>query len=362
MLRYLTAGESHGKCLTAILEGMPAGLKIDEAKINNELARRQKGYGRGGRMAIEKDTADILSGLRNGETIGSPIAVLIKNNDFLIDELPELLNVRPGHADLAGILKYKRQDARDILERSSARETAVRVAVGAIVKQFLAEIGIQIISHVVSIGNVQIDSNVTFEQALESEKSEVRCVDKEAEQEMINAIDSAKELGSSLGGIFEVIVHGHPVGLGSYVQWDRKLNAKLAYAIMGIQAIKGIEIGSAFENSGKYGHETHDEIVYDEQTGYSHKTNNAGGIEGGMSNGEDIIVRGAMKPIPTLTNGLNTVNIKTKETVKASAERSDVCAVPAACVVAEAVVAIEIANAFLEKFGGDSIEEIKSRI
>ncbi|MBU0650814.1 chorismate synthase [bacterium] len=363
MLRFFTAGESHGKCLVGILEGMVAGLKIDVEKINFDLARRQKGYGRGGRMQIEEDKVEILSGLRKGETIGSPIALSIVNKDFKIDKLAPVYNVRPGHADLAGVIKYARQDARDILERSSARETAMRVAIGSIAKQFLAHAGIDVVSHVIGIGQCVVDEPARYDEIKEfADDSEVRCCDKDAETDMKNEIDTAKENGTTVGGVFEVVVHGVPVGLGSYAQWDRKLNARLAYAVMGIQAIKGVEVGPAFDNSRKFGHEVHDEIMYDKSRGYYRLTNNAGGIEGGMSNGEDIVIRAAMKPIPTLINGLKTVNIQNKSEVKAGVERSDYCAVPAASVVGEAVVAVEIANALLEKFGGDSLGELLGRL
>ncbi len=362
MLRYFTAGESHGKCLVAILEGMVAGLDINENEINKDLARRQKGYGRGKRMDIETDVVEILSGVRKGQTIGSPISLLIKNKDFKIDELPAVVKPRPGHADLDGLIKYNRQDARDILERSSARETASRVAVGSIVRQFLSQAGITISSHVVSIGSVDVEKECDYTNLQVSLDSELNCSCEKAEKKMKQEIDKAIEQGSSVGGVFEVVVCGVPIGLGSHVQWDRKLDAKLAFAMMSIQAIKGVEIGSAFENARHFGHEVHDEIAYDERLGYYHKSNRAGGIEGGMSNGEPIIIRAAMKPIPTLKQGLKTVDIRNKKEAKAEVERSDYCAVPAASVVGEAVIAIEIANAFLEKFGGDSISEVLGRL
>ena len=335
MLRYLTAGESHGPCLTAILEGMPAGLRINKTEINRELARRQSGYGRGERMQIEHDTVQITSGLRMGLTLGSPITMIIENKDWQNwKNEPPITNPRPGHADLAGIMKYNHLDIRNILERSSARETAARVAVGAVAKRLLDKFGIEIISHVCEIGGVD-----------------------ESEELMKEKIDQAKKNGDSLGGIFEVTVKGVPVGLGSHVHWDRKLDGRLAQCLMSIQGIKGVEIGLGFAASKKTGSEVHDEITYDYN--FRRKTNNAGGIEGGISNGEDIVIRGAMKPIPTLKNALNSVDIITKKPVKAKVERSDVCVVYAASVVGEAVAAFEIANAMCEKFGGDSIKEMK---
>ena len=335
MLRYLTAGESHGPCLTAVLEGMPAGLKINKTEINRELVRRQSGYGRGGRMQIERDTVQITSGLRMGLTLGSPITMIIENKDWqnLKNESP-ITNPRPGHADLAGIMKYNQLDIRNILERSSARETAARVAVGAVAKKLLDKFGIEIIGHVCEIGGVN-----------------------KSEELMKEKIDQAKKNGDSLGGIFEVTVKGVPVGLGSHVHWDRKLDGKLAQCLMSIQGIKGVEIGLGFAASRKPGSKVHDEITYDYN--FQRKTNNAGGIEGGISNGENIVIRGAMKPIPTIKKALNSVDIITKKPVKAKVERSDVCAVHAASVVGEAVVAFEIANAMCEKFGGDSIKEMK---
>ena len=361
MLRFLTAGESHGEALLGILEGMPSGVKIDNAFLDKELKRRQGGHGRGERMKIEDDKARILSGLRKGVTIGSPVSILIANKDFSIDKLPDVKNVRPGHADLAGVLKYGLNDARSVLERSSARETAMRVAIGAVCKILLQELRIRILSHVVEIGGVESHtSSLSFEEILKNlSKSKLNCADSTSEKLMVEEIDSAKEKKDTLGGIFEVIVEGVPVGLGSYVQSDRRLDAMLAFSIMSIPAIKAVEIGEAVESAGKLGSKVHDEVFYNKTKGIYRKTNNAGGIEGGVSNGENIIVRGYMKPISTLMKGLNTIDISTKEAVKAATERSDVCAVPAAGVVGEAMAAITIANALLEKFGGDSISEIK---
>lgn len=360
MLRYLTAGESHGKALLAILEGMPAGLKISADFINGELKKRQSGYGRGDRMKIEFDTAEILSGLRNNETIGSPIAVMIKNADAGIDELPKVHSPRPGHADLAGAMKYGRRDMRDILERSSARETAARVAVGAICKILLAEFGIDIFSHVTHIGGIDVHiksltSLADIKNA--SAVSSIRCADKAAEKLILAEIDKASSEGDTLGGIFEVVVTGQPAGLGSHVEWDRKLDARLAMAVMSIQAIKGVEIGDGFSLAGRMGSKSHDEIVY-KSGKFARLSNHAGGIEGGITNGEPIILRAVMKPIPTLSKPLKSVDIITKEASRAAVERSDVCAVPSAGVVAEGVSAFEIAAALLEKFGADSLAEI----
>lgn len=359
MLRYLTAGESHGRALLAILEGMPAGLRISVDFINGELKKRQSGYGRGDRMKIESDIAEILSGLRNNETIGSPISLLIKNTDSRIDELPKIHSPRPGHADLAGAMKYGRRDMRDILERSSARETAARVAVGAICKILLAEFGIDLFSHVIHIGGIDAHTSSLALSDIKkiSSASTVRCADKAAEKLMCEEIDKASGEGDTLGGIFEVIITGQPAGLGSHVQWDRKLDARLAMSVMSIQAIKGIEIGAGFASAKRMGSKTHDEIIYQDGR-FVRPTNNAGGIEGGITNGEPIIVRAAMKPISTLRKPLKSVDIITKAGTNAAVERSDVCAVPSAAVVAEGTCAFEIAKAILEKFGSDSLAEI----
>ena len=338
MLRYLTAGESHGQCLVAILDGMVAGLRVDKNFIDKELLRRQQGFGRGDRMKIEKDRVDILSGLRKGITIGSPIAMMIKNKDFSIDRLAAIYCPRPGHADLAGAVKYNRSDVRDILERSSARETAARVSVGAVCKIFLSEIGMAINSRIVMIGGVT------------------------SQKLMHERITSALKRRDTVGGIFEITVTGAPCGLGSFTQSDKRLNARLAGALMSIQAIKGVEVGLGFESAKRFGSEVHDAIFYDKTKGFYRKTNNAGGIEGGISSGEPILLRCAMKPISTLLNPLASVNIKTKKPSKATVERSDICAVLSAAVVAEAVVAFELANAALEKFGGDSLDETKRNL
>lgn len=378
MLRYLTAGESHGPQLTAVLEGVPANLELTDEMINADLARRQCGYGRGGRMLIEKDTVEILSGVRWGKTIGSPITLCVKNRDWVNwqekmspyeihrDDKIRVTRSRPGHADLSGAMKYDQHDVRNILERSSARETAARVAVGAVAKALLSRFGITVCGFVAELGGIRANRPDLAIRALQelAASSELFTYDVAAETEMKALIDKMKEEGDTVGGIIEVVVSGVPVGLGSHVHWDRKLDARLAMAVMSIQAIKGVEIGAGFETARSPGSKIHDEIYYDsarivagETTGFYRKSNNAGGIEGGISNGEEIIVRAAMKPIPTLYKPLRSVDIVTKEPYEATVERSDVCAVPAAAVVGEAVVALEIANSFLEKFGGDTIEE-----
>lgn len=361
MLRYLTSGESHGRCLISILEGMPAGVLIDKAKIDKDLLRRQLGFGRGGRMAIERDKVQILSGVRKGRTLGSPIALLIENKDKSIDMLPVVTCPRPGHADLAGGLKYNQKDLRNILERASARETASRVAVGAIGKILLSAFDIEIISHVISLGGIDADtSGMSIKQIrIHSEKSPIRCADKIAGKLMIEQIDKTIKNKDTLGGIFEIIAIGVPCGLGSFVHYDRKLDGKLAAALMSIQAIKGLQIGLGFEASGMKGSEVHDEIFYTKKTGFFRKANNSGGIEGGVSNGQPIVIRCAMKPISTLMKPLASVDIITKKARSAAVERADVCAVPAAGVVGEATVAFELAGAMIEKFGGDALLEMK---
>ena len=373
MLRYLTAGESHGELLMGIIEGMPSGLLIRVTDIDRDLARRQTGYGRGGRMKIEKDTVKIFTGVRWGRTLGSPIGLMVRNKDWenwrdkmspdpmFLNSAEPVTRPRPGHADLAGILKYGMADIRNILERSSARETAMRVAVGAVAKRLLKEFGIDVISHVVSIGGVfsKMPQVSPEEIRKRAEASELRCSDPEAEKRMMRKIDEMKTAGDSLGGVFELIITGVPIGLGSHVHWDRKLDSRLASVIMSIQAIKGVEIGAGFGVANRPGSLVHDEILWSRKVGFYRKTNMAGGIEGGMSNGENIVLRAAMKPIPTLMKPLRSVDVLSKKPFKASVERSDVCAVPAASVVAEAVAAFEIASAMIEKFGGDSIDEMK---
>ncbi|MFQ5456081.1 MAG: chorismate synthase [Nitrospirota bacterium] len=375
MLRFLTGGESHGRLLIGILEGIPAGLEIESGDIDKELRRRQKGYGRGERMKIERDAVEIVSGVRKGKTLGVPIALMIKNRDW--DTWKEIMAIeggeikeediitrpRPGHADLPGGIKYSHKDIRNVLERASARETAMRVAIGAIAKRLLKEFGIFVISHVVEIGGIKASvKGLRKEKLLKAvENSVLRTSDKDAEERMVKKIDKAKKEGDTIGGVFEVIVTDPPVGLGSYSQWDRRVNARLAYTLMSIQGIKGVEIGMGFEASRMYGSEVHDEIFYrkGKGNGFYRKTNNAGGIEGGITNGQDIILRAAMKPIATLYKPLQSVDIVTKIPYKAGIERSDICAVPAASIVGEAVVAFEIASLIIEKFSGDSIGEMK---
>lgn len=361
MLRYLSAGESHGRCLIGILEGVPAGLKIDKKQIDKELAERQKGYGRGARMKIEKDKLEILSGLRKDRTIGAPLALLIKNKDFKIDTLPSVTCPRPGHADLAGALKYDTKDIRDVLERASARSTAMRVAIGAICRTFLEEFGVKIISHVSAIGKVRAQTeSFSFNQICQNAaKSRLKCADKIAEKLMISEINNAKEAGDSLGGVFEIIAAGVPAGLGSSFHWDRRLDGALSAAVMSIPAVKAVEIGAGFLNASSRGSEVHDAIFYSSAKGFFRKTNRAGGLEGGMTNGEPLVLHCAMKPIATLKKPLASVNIRTKHEVHAAVERADVCAVPACSVVGEAAVAFCLAKAYLDKFAGDSLLETK---
>ena len=373
-IRFLTAGESHGKALVCILEGIPANLSLSSEDINIELQRRQRGYGRGGRMKIESDRVEFLSGVRFGKTTGSPISMVIWNKDWEnwqekmayegepSEKVVPFTRPRPGHADLAGGIKYNQRDLRNILERASARETAARVAVGAVCKRFLREFGIFIGSYVVSIGNLKpkLEDMDLLERHRLAESSEVRFPDPSKDEEFKKIIDEARERGESLGGVFEVFAVGVPPGLGSHVQWDKRIDGRIAQAMMSIQAIKGVEIGGGFGLAEKFGSEVHDEIGRSEE-GYIRYTNNLGGTEGGITNGMPILVRCAMKPIPTLTKPLRSVDIETKEEVKAGKERSDIVAVPAASVVGEAMLAIVLTDAFLEKFGGDFIEEIKER-
>jgi chorismate synthase len=385
MLRYFTAGESHGPCLTMIIDGVPAGFPVDIGKINHDLWRRQQGYGRGGRMLIEKDEAQVRSGIRWGETIGAPVALGIENRDWKnwtkkMSALPEdrdekiaVTKPRPGHADLNGALKYDRRDIRDILERASARETVARTAVGSFAKQLLTPFGVRILGFIRSIGHVAADLHeLSFDEIYaRSEESPVRTADAKAEEKMIALIEECKKEGNTLGGIFEVVALGLPPGLGSHTQWDRKLDGRLAQALMSIQAMKGVEVGLGFEMARRRGSQVHDEIFFDPTkdvaegtprivpTGFYRGSNNSGGTEGGMTNGAPLIVRVAMKPISTLMSPLQSVDLRSKEPADASVERSDVCAAPAAAVVGESVVAFEIAKAFLEKFGGDSLREIR---
>ena len=373
-LRFLTAGESHGEALTAVIDGLPAGLALTEEDINGDLARRQRGYGRGGRMKIERDQAHISAGVRWGLTLGSPLTLTIRNRDW--ENWQQTMSVgpppagaapkmvtrpRPGHADLAGAMKYGHRDIRNVLERSSARETTARVAVAGVAKRLLGEFGITILSHVTEIGGIRIGPlEVPWDEVRRrAEASEVRCADPAAETAMIEAIDRAKAAGDTLGGVFEVVALGCPVGLGSYVQWDRKLDGQLARAFCSIHAIKGAEIGLGFEAARRPGSQVHDEILFDKEAGFHRGSNSAGGLEGGVTNGQPVVVRAAMKPISTLRKPLRSVDLDTREAVEAVVERSDVCAVPAAGVVGEAMMAIVLAEAFLEKFGGDSIDEIR---
>lgn len=378
-MRYLTAGESHGPQLTAIIEGVPAHLPLVKEDIDKELARRQKGYGRGKRMQIEKDQVEIKAGVRDGKTTGAPICLVVENKDWKnwrnimsIEPLEEeyvgrraVTRPRPGHADLNGAIKYAHRDMRNILERSSARETTIRVACGAVAKKLLQFFGMEVVSHVVQIGPAKarkdLASNLSPEEIRHiTENSPVRCLDKEAEQEMIKVIDQAKAEGDSVGGIVEVLVYGVPIGLGSHVHWDRKLDGRLGQAVLSIQAFKGVEFGIGFEAGGLFGSQVHDEIAWSKERGFYRKTNRLGGLEGGMTNGMPIVIRGVMKPIPTLYKPLMSVDIDTKEPFQASVERSDSCAVPAASVVMENVVAWEVARAFCEKFGQDHIYEMKA--
>lgn len=377
MLRFLTAGESHGPALTAIIEGLPAGMPLDVAQVNGELARRQRGYGRGGRMQIERDQVEILSGVRFGVTIGSPVTLVIRNRDWenwrqrmdpvAGSDTQPVTAARPGHADLPGTIKYAREDIRDILERASARETAARVAVGAVAKQLLRAVGITVISHVTNIGGIwaaadEIRTGDVAAWASRLQSSALNCLDVDAEERMKEAIDRARQEGDTLGGIFEIIAFGVLPGLGSHVHWDRRLDARLAGALMSIPAVKGVEVGAGFAYAALPGSQAHDEIFYEAERGYYRRSNNAGGMEGGISNGENIIIRAVMKPIPTLMRPLASVDIRTKQAAAAARERSDVCAVPAAAVVGEAVVAWVLAEALLEKFGGDAWGDLQAAI
>lgn len=378
MLKFQTAGESHGQALVAVISGIPAGLPIDFALIQRDLKRRMGGYGRGGRMKIESDTAQFLSGVRHGKTIGSPIAMLIENRDWAnwkdamaVEDLPEtrakykaLSPPRPGHADLAGCLKFNFSDARYVLERASARETAARVAVGGVAKLLLREYGIEVASHVIAVGRASMaPDSIPFAQVQalrDKEEIILNCADPAVEQRMTAEVDLATQNRDTVGGVFEVRAHGVPPGLGTCAQWDERLDGLLAQAIMSIQAVKGVEIGTAFENSSRPGSEVQDEIGYNRgESHFTHKSNRAGGIEGGMSNGEEIVVRGYLKPISTLRRPLQSVSFETRDPVRAAYERSDVCVVPAAGVVGEAMVSSVLARVLLEKFGGDSIEETR---
>ncbi len=377
MLRFFTAGESHGQALLAFLSGLPAAMPVDVDFINHELHRRQLGYGRGGRQKIEKDRADIFAGVRHGKTIGAPVALRIENRDWVNWEkiLPveastesaanerKLLAPRPGHADLAGSQKFNFHDARYVLERASARETAARVAAGAFARLLLRELGTEIASHTVQVGHVRLDRAAHWDEiraACADLESPLRCVDLGVQKKMMTEVDAALKAGDTVGGIFEVVAHNVPVGLGSHSQWDEKLDGKLAQALMSIQAVKGVEIGAGVTAAGSYGSEVQDEISYDKTAKrFRRSSNRAGGLEGGITNGEDVVVRGYLKPISTLRRPLATADMVTKEPVRAAYERSDWCVVPAAGVAGEAMVALVLADAFLQKFGGDSLAEMR---
>ena len=377
MLRFVTAGESHGQALVAWVSGLPAGLRVDFDFVNGELHRRQLGYGRGGRQKIERDRAEAVAGVRHGQTIGAPIALRIENRDWPnwekalpVEDTPESVDAkraltapRPGHADLAGALKFNLHDARYVLERASARESAARTAAGALAKLLLAEFGIRVLSHVVRVGSVALEREACWEEieaVCANLESPLRCVDSGVEGRMKEAVDQALRAGDSVGGIFEVVARGVPPGLGTHAQWDEKLDGRLAAAVMSLQAVKAVEIGAGVANAAAPGSTVQDEIGYDAaERRFVRRSNRAGGLEGGMTNGENVVVRGYLKPISTLRQPLETADLVTKEPVKAAYERSDVCVVPAAGVAAEAVVAFVLAQAFLEKFGGDSLEEAR---
>jgi chorismate synthase len=377
MLHFYSAGESHGQALLAFLSGLPAGMPVDIQAINHELHRRQLGYGRGGRQKIEKDRADIFAGVRHGQTIGAPIAIRIENRDWSnwekilpveASDAPEaqsrkLVAPRPGHADLAGSQKFNFHDARYVLERASARETAARVAAGALAKQLLKYLGTEIASHVIQVGHVRVERAVKWEEiqtVCADIDSPLRCVDKSQEEKMKAEVAAALKAGDTVGGVFEIVVHNVPVGLGSHAQWDEKLDGKLAQALMSVQAVKAVEIGSGILAAGSYGSEVQDEISYDAQAKrFRRGSNRAGGLEGGITNGEDLVIRGYLKPISTLRKALGTADMVTKEPVQAAYERSDWCVVPAGGVAGEAMVALVLADAFLQKFGGDSLAEMR---
>ncbi len=374
MLRFLDAGESHGKGIVTIVEGLPHGVMLSEADIENELSRRRLGYGRSPRMQLEADRAEIISGVRYGITVGSPVAVQVVNAEYekwkrlmpleAGDKESVMTMLRPGHADLAGALKYGTRDVRDVLERASARETVGRVCAGAVAKRILVELGITVCSHVIAIGCVQAESAGTIparERMLAADEDALRCLDMDASRRMREEIDGARESGDSLGGIFEVAAYGICAGLGSHVHWDRRLDARLAAAVMSIQAVKGVEVGDGFRMSRMRGSDAADVILHDKEKGFYHRSNHAGGLEGGMTNGEEVVMRAAMKPIPTLADPADSVDLVSKHKVKAAVERADVCAVPAAAVIAEAAVAFVLADALLEKTGGDNIKEVRAR-
>jgi len=376
MLRFYTAGESHGQGLLAFVSGLPAGLPIDIEAINNDLHRRQLGYGRGGRQKIEKDRAEVFAGVRHGQTIGAPVALKIENRDWANwekilaveatgpeSESKKLVAPRPGHADLAGSQKFNFHDARYVLERASARETAARVAAGSFAKQLLAHFGLLIASHTIQVGHVQLERAAKWEEiaaVCKDLESPLRCVDPGVQEKMIAEVDAALKAGDTVGGVFEIVAHGVPVGLGSHAQWDEKLDGKLAQAMMSVQAVKAVEIGAGILAAGSYGSEVQDEISYDKRARrFRRASNRAGGLEGGITNGEDVVIRGFLKPISTLRKPLGTADMVTKQPVQAAYERSDWCVVPAGGVAGEAMVALVLADAFLQKFGGDSLAETR---
>ena len=379
MLRFCTAGESHGQALLAFVSGLPAGLAVDVELINRELHRRQLGYGRGGRQKIEKDRADIFAGVRHGRTIGAPVALRIENRDWAnwqkilpveATSAPEaesrkLVAPRPGHADLAGSQKFNFHDARYVLERASARETAARVAAGAFAKQLLKQFGTDIASHTIQVGHARLERSATWHEiqaVSEDLESPLRCVDAQTQEKMKAEVDVALKAGDTVGGVFEIVAHNVPVGLGSHAQWDEKLDGRLAQALMSVQAVKAVEIGSGVLAAGSYGSEVQDQISYDKAAGrFRRGSNRAGGLEGGITNGEDVAIRGYLKPISTLRKPLGTVDMVTKEPVQAAYERSDWCVVPAGSVAGEAMVALVLADAFLQKFGGDSLAELRRK-
>jgi chorismate synthase len=369
-LRFTTAGESHGPGLTAVLEGLPAGLELSPEDIDRDLARRQLGHGRGGRMKIEKDRAEVTSGIRHGRTLGSPVSLRIENRDYrnweermnpwpVNAEVAEVHLPRPGHADLAGVQKYGFTDVRNVLERASARETAARVAAGALAKAFLRRLGVEVYSHVLQIGTVTAPERdgVGPEDFAHVDESPVRCLDAEASAAMVAEIDAARKANESLGGVYEAVAFGLVPGLGSHISWEERLDGRLAQAIMSIQAMKGVGIGNGFELAGVVGSQAHDEIFWTEERGFYRETNRAGGLEGGMTTGDPLVVRGAMKPLPTLTKPLRSVDLATKEPAQALRERTDSCTVPAAAVVAEAMVALVLGTAYRDKFGGDHVDD-----
>ena len=372
-IRFTTSGESHGPGLTAIVEGLPAGLPLEREELDRDLARRQLGHGRGGRMKIESDRADVASGVRHGKTLGSPVTIRIQNRDYAnweermnpwpVDgEVAEVHLPRPGHADLAGIQKFGFTDVRNVLERASARETAARVACGALAKAFLGDFGVQVFSHVVQIGSVRAPEpeSLTPEDFAAVDESPVRCLDQEAGDAMVEEINKQRKANESLGGVFEVRAFGLVPGIGSHVSWETRMDGRLAQAIMSIQAMKGASVGDAFDVAGRVGSQAHDEIFWSEERGYYRETNRSGGLEGGMTTGEPLVVRGAMKPLPTLTKPLRSVDTESKEPAQALRERTDSCTVPAAGVVGEAMVALVLADAYREKFGGDHIDDVRA--